>query len=92
MEVLNLKYLTKKQVFIEIFHFFRIKYPEGKKCVNYVILLGIIKVEKLPSADSGMPSTGCLSGASVVITPRLTAFNSGEVVDNAHLMRYIWKL
>ncbi len=59
---------------------------------NYVILFGIIKVDELPSADSGMPSTGCLSVASVVITPRLTALTSGEVVDNAHLIRYIWKL
>ena len=62
------------------------------KCVNYVILFGIIKVDELPLADSGMPSTGCLSGASVVIISRLTALNSGEVVDDAHLMRYICKL
>jgi len=89
MKAPNIKFLPKNEDFLTIFG---LSNPEGKKCVNYVILLGIIKVDELPSGDSGMPSTGCLSGASVVITPRLTALNSGEVVDNAHLMRYIWKL
>jgi uncharacterized membrane protein YoaT (DUF817 family) len=41
MEAPNLKYLPKNQIFFVVFHFFRIKQPDEKKCINHIILLGI---------------------------------------------------
>ena len=34
-------FLRKYRYFLRIFHFFRIKYTEGMKCINHVILFGI---------------------------------------------------
>ncbi len=41
MEAPNIKYLPKKQLFFGIFHFFRIKYPDERKCIYHITLLGI---------------------------------------------------
>jgi len=42
MESPNLKFLPKSEYFFGIFYFFRIKYTEEKKCINHIILSGIL--------------------------------------------------